>query len=123
MKSAFVVSATALMLFSSAVLAQETRDTRKGKVFVNGKGLTMYHYAKDTPGKSNCNDDCTRNMKPVPAGANPTPIGDWTPVTRDDGTKMWAYKGKPVYTYIEDDIPGDVGGDGFGGGDWKVATP
>ena len=23
-------------------------------------------------------------------------------MTRDDGAKMWAYKGKPLYTYVRD---------------------
>ena len=36
-------------------------------------------------------------------------------VTRDDGTKMWGYKGKPVYYFKDDKAPGDVKGDGVGG--------
>ena len=28
--------------------------------------------------------------------------GDWTVITRDDGSKQWAYKGKPLYTYRVD---------------------
>ncbi len=40
----------------------------------------------------------------------PTPSrpADWTVVTRKDGGKQWAYKGKPVYTFKKDAKPGDV---------------
>jgi predicted lipoprotein with Yx(FWY)xxD motif len=34
-------------------------------------------------------------------------------VTRDDGSKQWAYKGKPVYTYAKDSKPGEATGDNF----------
>jgi len=33
-------------------------------------------------------------------------------VTRDDGSKQWAYKGKPVYLWVKDKKPGDKTGDG-----------
>ena len=42
----------------------------------------------------------------------PRPEGEWTIVERTDGTKMWAYEGKPLYTFIKDKKPGDVTGDG-----------
>jgi predicted lipoprotein with Yx(FWY)xxD motif len=31
-----------------------------------------------------------------------SPIVDWTIVTRDDGTKQWAFKGKPIYRYADE---------------------
>ncbi len=34
-------------------------------------------------------------------------------ITRDDGAKQWAYKGKPVYTWSKDAKPGDMSGDNF----------
>jgi predicted lipoprotein with Yx(FWY)xxD motif len=36
---------------------------------------------------------------------------------------MWAYKGKPVYTYVNDKAPGDTNGDGANGGTWHIAKP
>ena len=39
--------------------------------------------------------------------------GDYTVVTRDDGSKQWAYKGKPLYLWVKDAKPGDRTGDGF----------
>ncbi|TIU59550.1 MAG: hypothetical protein E5W25_32730, partial [Mesorhizobium sp.] len=40
---------------------------------------------------------------------------EWTIVDRTDGTKMWAYDGKPVYTFVKDKKAGDVSGDGVAG--------
>ena len=44
-------------------------------------------------------------------------------VTRDDGKKMWAYKGKPLYTFAKDTKAGDTNGDGFLNGAWHIAKP
>ena len=50
-----------------------------------------------------------------------SPSGDWTIVTRDDGQKQWAYKGKPLYGFAKDTKAGDKTGDGFLNGAWHVA--
>ena len=50
----------------------------------------------------------------------PTAFGDWSVVTRDDGTKQWALKGKPLYTYAKDARPGDGSGNGVDGA-WHIA--
>ena len=42
-------------------------------------------------------------------------------ITRDDGTKQWAYKGKPLYTFARDTKAGDATGDGKG--PWHSAKP
>jgi predicted lipoprotein with Yx(FWY)xxD motif len=46
----------------------------------------------------------------------------WQVVTRDDGTKQWAYQGKPLYTWSKDSKPGDRTGDGVNNL-WRVAKP
>ena len=38
-----------------------------------------------------------------------------TTITRDDGSKQWAFNGKPLYTYAQDQKAGDVMGEGFKG--------
>jgi predicted lipoprotein with Yx(FWY)xxD motif len=48
--------------------------------------------------------------------------GDWSVVTRDDGKKQWAFKGKPLYFWAKDMKPGEKTGDGFNGV-WHTATP
>src|SRR6516165_6083096 len=49
--------------------------------------------------------------------------GDWSIVTRDDGKKMWAYKGRPLYAWKNDKAPGDTDGDGKLNGVWHIAMP
>src|ERR1700741_2110806 len=112
---AAAVVALTLILTSSAASAQmlKTADTPKVKTFVDAKGMTLYTFDKDAAGKSMCNGPCAENWPPLMASADAKPMGDWTVVTRDDGKTMWAYEGKPVYTFKKDSGPGDITGDGF----------
>ena len=54
------------------------------------------------------------------AAADAKAEGEWTVVERSDGSKMWAYEGKPLYTYADDKKAGDMTGEGKGGV-WHVA--
>jgi predicted lipoprotein with Yx(FWY)xxD motif len=100
-------------------------DTSKGKALVDAKGMTLYVFDKDkdAPGKSVCNGTCAENWPVLLASGSDKASGDWTIVARDDGKKMWAYKGRPLYTWKNDKAPGDVDGDGKLNGAWHVATP
>ena len=89
----------------------------------DAKGMTLYTFAKDAPGVSNCNDNCAKNWPPLMAAADAMPMGEWTIVTRADGTRQWAYKGMPLYGWIKDAKPGDMTGNGVGNGAWKTAVP
>ena len=101
-------------------------DASLGKILTDAKGFTLYYYAKDTDGKSVCNGGCAVNWPPATADGTPTlpdgVTGTLSLITRDDGSKMLAYNGKPLYTYIKDTDPGDTYGQGVGGV-WTVATP
>jgi predicted lipoprotein with Yx(FWY)xxD motif len=57
------------------------------------------------------------------AGAGDTPGDNYTIVARDDGSRQWAYKGKPLYTFVKDQKGGDITGDGFLNGAWHLAQP
>ena len=84
-------------------------------VFVNASGMTLYTYDRDTTaGKSSCNDKCAMAWPPLMAKPDAMAIGSWTVISRDDGTKQWAYRDKPVYTYAKDEAPGDDKGDDLG---------
>jgi predicted lipoprotein with Yx(FWY)xxD motif len=93
-------------------------------VFVNADGMTLYTFDKDVAGsgKSTCNGPCAANWPPLMAAADAKASGDWSIVTRDDGGKQWAHKGKPVYRWIKDQKPGDRTGDGFNNA-WRLARP
>jgi predicted lipoprotein with Yx(FWY)xxD motif len=79
-------------------------------VFADAAGKTLYTYAKDPAGKSVCVAGCVREWIPAPVLAGAQAVGDWTIITRPDGSKQWALRGKPVYTYVNDIDPGSVGG-------------
>jgi predicted lipoprotein with Yx(FWY)xxD motif len=126
MTRSFAAAAALAVLFTaSAASAQalKTADTDKGKVFVDAKGMTLYTFDKDAGGKSACNGPCAENWPPLFAADSDKPTADMTIVVRDDGKKMWAYKGKPLYTFKKDTAAGQTTGDGFLNGAWHVAKP
>ena len=78
--------------------------------YADAKGMTLYTYAKDPLGKSVCVGDCTKDWKSAPVLDGAEEVGFWTIIRRDDGTRQWALRGKPVYTYVKDIDMGSVGG-------------
>ena len=91
---------------------------------VGANGMTLYTFDRDAAGtgKSTCNGPCAQNWPPLMAQASDQNSGDWSVVTRDDGSRQWAYKGKPVYYWVKDTKPGDRTGDGLNGV-WHTAKP
>ncbi|OXM43888.1 hypothetical protein [Amycolatopsis alba] len=92
-------------------------------VVVNGAGLTLYRFDKDTakPSKSTCNGDCAKTWPPVLvtpgskvflAGVRKSAVGT---VKRDDGTLQLTVGGWPAYRFAKDAKPGDTLGQGVGG--------
>ena len=99
-------------------------DTSKRKALVDARGMSLCSFDKDGDGQSACNGPCAQNWPAfkATAAAQAAPSG-WSSVTREDGTKQWAYKGKPLYTFAKDTGPADVKGDGFLNGAWHIAQP
>ena len=127
MRNLLIRAAFAAIAFS-AVAAQAaapamTAQTAKGPALVDAKSMTLYTFDKDMGGKSMCNGPCAANWPALTAASGSAASGDWTTVTRDDGTMQWAYKGKPLYTFAKDTKPGDTTGDGFLNGAWHIAKP
>ena len=102
---------------------QERKTDSGMSVLADAKGMTLYTFDKDMNGMSMCTDKCAQNWPALVAGPNAKPMGDWTIVDRQDGTKQWAYKGKPLYTFVKDMKAGDTMGNGAGNGVWHVAMP
>jgi len=84
-------------------------------IMTNSAGMTLYTFDKDVAGsgKSVCNGPCANNWPALKANADDQASGDWSIITRDDGSKQWALKGKPLYLWSKDHNPGDKTGDGF----------
>jgi len=78
-------------------------------------GMTLYTFDNDAAnsGKSACNGPCAALWPPMMATATDQPTGAYNIVMREDGSRQWAYKGKPVYTYKADQKAGDRTGDNF----------
>jgi len=91
---------------------------------VGQNGMTLYTFDRDGAGtgKSVCNGPCATNWPPLQAAAGDKSSGDWTVITRDDGSAQWAYKGKPLYYWAKDAKPGDRTGDGVNNV-WRLARP
>ncbi|AOE88193.1 hypothetical protein [Pseudomonas sp. TCU-HL1] len=113
--------AGALLSWPLLGLAAEPAMEKNG-MLVDAKGMTLYTYDKDAGGKSACNGQCAQNWPPLMAEAGAKADGEWSVVTRDDGSMQWAYDGKPLYTFVMDKKAGDVTGDGKMGV-WHVAKP
>jgi predicted lipoprotein with Yx(FWY)xxD motif len=93
---------------------------QRGGILVDLKGRGLYNFGGDDTGKSNCSGQCILLWPPIIADANAKPKGEFTLVTRDDGQKQWAWKGKPLYRWVSDKKRGDAGGDGVNGM-WHLA--
>jgi predicted lipoprotein with Yx(FWY)xxD motif len=118
--SALTLAIVAAGCASTGVAPAKTTDG----VLVGGSGMTLYTFDRDATGagKSMCNGPCATNWPPLMATASDAAGGDWSVVTRDDGAKQWAYKGKPLYFWIKDQKPGDRSGDGVNNV-WHLARP
>lgn len=106
-----LLMAAALTLPGLAMAAEPAM--MKDGMMVDHKGMTLYTFDKDSGGKSMCNDDCAKNWPPLMAPADAKAEGKWTVIKRDDGMMQYAYDGKPLYTFMKDEKPGEMKGDGM----------
>jgi predicted lipoprotein with Yx(FWY)xxD motif len=95
-------------------------------ILVNAAGFTLYTFANDTTGTSNCTGSCATVWPPLtPGNGAPTGgtgvTGTLATITRSDGTKQVTYNGKPLYTFQSDGSAGKATGDGVN--NFHVATP
>src|SRR5689334_22778755 len=92
--AALLTLSSALFSACAALAAPPTKV--EGGVLVGSNGMTLYTFDKDTAGsgKSVCNGQCATNWPPLMAADGDAASGDYSIVTRDDGKKQWAIKGK-----------------------------
>lgn len=85
-----------------------------GAVFADARGLTLY----TSTAAAACAGPCLEAWRPLPAPLLAAgPAGDWSIVTRPDGTLQWAHQGKPLYRSKKDLKAGDTNGVG---GEWQA---
>jgi predicted lipoprotein with Yx(FWY)xxD motif len=91
-------------------------------------GMTLYTFANDEAGVSNCADDCAANWPPFTVmegdrvAASAAAMGELGTITRADGAIQVTYNGMPLYLWKDDAAPGDTLGQGLGDV-WFVAAP
>jgi predicted lipoprotein with Yx(FWY)xxD motif len=117
----------------AAPVAKNINDS--GTIITAENGLSLYFFANDDVGVSNCNGvagdvpgstedtaSCAGKWPPALAGDGAEETAYYTLVERADGTKQWSFKGFPLYTFSEDSAEGEINGDGVGGV-WDLARP
>jgi len=95
-------------------------STSIGEVIGGGSdGKTLYFFAKDAEGVSNCNGACAAAWPPFMVGDSSLATDVLTMVERDDGSLQWAIKGKPLYFWAGDTKRGDIAGHDIS--NWEAA--
>jgi len=112
---ATVAISAASMVTSVVAVAADAPAKMADGALVASNGMTLYTFDNDKAGsgKSVCNGPCAGLWPPLMASSTDQPAGDYSMVTRDDGSRQLAYKGKPLYFYKADVKAGDRTGDKF----------
>ncbi len=114
------IAALIVLLATPAFAAEAPRQVvlqqnGRGWVLTDEKHMTLYTSEKDVePGKSTCNTTCAKQWPPLLVTRDADRAGgEWSTIAREDGTKQWAFRDKPLYLYNRDRAPGDANGDGM----------
>ncbi len=112
---------------SGPAMVNVGQNATLGSFLVDSNGMTLYIFANDKAGQSNCNGTCANNWPPLLTNGAPTAGTGVTAsmlgtITRADGTTQVTYNGMPLYYFAADKAPGDTNGEGKGGV-WYVMTP
>jgi len=129
--AALLVSLTAILVGVAGAAAKPMVSTTQNaklhaKILVNSSGRTLYHLSVEHKGHFICNNKtCLSFWHPLlaPKGTKPTGTVPLGTVRRPNGALQVAYRGEPLYTFVQDTRRGDVKGEGFKDvGVWHAAT-
>lgn len=118
-KITLATSIVTVALMSSLATAGNY-GSKGGDMLTDLNGMTLYTFDKDKKGESVCYDGCAAKWPPYLASDHAKGKKGFKVITRKDGSKQWAYKNQPLYTWVGDAQPGDTTGDGVGGV-WHIA--
>lgn len=113
---------TAPTQYVAANSRSHVRTTSAGDVMTTPEGMTVYIYDNEATGSASCYGDCAEDWPPVIAPGGAKPFGNLSIVERIDGTRQWAFRGKPLHLYHEDKAPGDAKGENKDGL-WHAVRP
>jgi predicted lipoprotein with Yx(FWY)xxD motif len=125
-----LVIAAGSMLYAGIASAAGLNIKEKdglGSFLVDEKGMTLYLFKKDLPGKSVCAAGGCLEKWPIffaeaiepAAGVDAASIAV---ITREDGKRQNTYKGLPLYYFVKDKAIGDTLGQGVNNV-WFVVAP
>ena len=103
--------------------------TSLGPVLANSKGFTVYLLTADSPGHSTCSAQCLQYWPLVPGPAGTSSArgisAALATAKATNGASMLTAAGWPLYTFVKDQAPGDVTGEGVRtfGGTWYAVSP
>jgi predicted lipoprotein with Yx(FWY)xxD motif len=103
---------------SAGPLEIKAKETRFGRILVDGRGMTIYVAGKDNADfESTCTGACLREWPPLftngQVNAGPGVNSAWLgTIGRSDGPTQVEYNGWPLYYYARDGEPGDMKGRG-----------
>ena len=81
-----------------------SREFRGQVYMMNQSHMSLYFYASDTAGVSNCYAKCSVSWPPALLDANAELGENYTLIERTDGTMQIAYKSRPLYRFAGDEI-------------------
>ena len=100
-----------------------------GRILVDGRGHTLYLFAKDQRGKSACTGQCAGFWPPLiasgkplaTAGAKASLLGT---TKRPDGRLQVTYNHHPLYTFVKDTGKGQTNGEAVSafGAEWYALS-
>lgn len=114
---------------STSAAGLTTATAGSNKVLVTAQGFTVYMFANDTAGKSNCDATCLSfwpALTGMPSAASGAALtGAFGTITGTGGITQATYDGHPLYLFVKDTKPGQIAGNGVNtsGGLWYALTP
>jgi predicted lipoprotein with Yx(FWY)xxD motif len=86
-----------------------------GLVLANLRGRTLYSLSAEGNGRFICTGGCLSVWPPllVPKGVRPVGPVRLGTVKRPDGKRQVTYRGRPLYTFVEDGARGETNGEGI----------
>ena len=102
-------------------------NSQYSSFLVDGKGMSLYLFTKDSPGTTTCYGNCATVWPPLlttgkPAAGTGVDASKFGTITRTDGTTQVTYNGWPLYYYAKDQQAGDTTGQSVGSV-WYLVSP
>ena len=104
-------------------------NTGLGRVLVDGRGRTLYLFAKDRNGRSACAGSCAGYWPPLITSGKPVATGGAKAsllgtTRRPDGRLQVTYNHHPLYTFVKDTRKGQTSGEELDtfGAEWYAVS-